>query len=141
TLGTFFVLQGVNLGVTKLLTGTVSSPNINQMDGYQSLRAIFSSKFTVGSGAVWISVIYWILFVLAAVWVLQRTKIGNWIFAVGGNAASARAVGVPVTRVKIGLFMLVSSLAWFVGMHTLFRFNSLQSGSGVGNEFLYIIAA
>src|SRR4029079_19053574 len=34
TLGTFFILQGANLGVTKLLAGTVSSPNINQMDGY-----------------------------------------------------------------------------------------------------------
>ena len=46
---------------------------------------------------------------------LQRTRIGNWIYAVGGNAASARAVGVPVTRVKIGLFMTVSFLAWFIG--------------------------
>ena len=26
-------------------------------------------------------------------------------------------------------------------MHTLFKFNTLQSGNGVGNEFLYIIAA
>ena len=34
TLGTFFVLQGANLGVTKLITGAVSTPNINQMDGY-----------------------------------------------------------------------------------------------------------
>ena len=38
TLGTFFVLQGANLGVTKLVTGSVSSPNINQMDGYDSLN-------------------------------------------------------------------------------------------------------
>ena len=29
TLGTFFILQGANLGVTKLVTGSVSSPNIN----------------------------------------------------------------------------------------------------------------
>ena len=34
TLGSFFVLQGANLGVTKLVTGSVSTPNINQMDGY-----------------------------------------------------------------------------------------------------------
>jgi simple sugar transport system permease protein len=33
TLGMFFVLQGANLGVTKLVTGSVSSPNIDQMDG------------------------------------------------------------------------------------------------------------
>ena len=48
---------------------------------------------------------------------------------------------MPVTRVKIGLFMTVSFLGWFVGMHTLYQFNTLQAGNGVGNEFLYIIAA
>src|SRR5699024_4831852 len=31
--------------------------------------------------------------------------------------------------------------AWFVGMHNLFAFDSIQAGQGVGNEFLYIIAA
>ena len=38
TLGTFFILQGVNLGVTKLVTGSVSTPNINQMNGYDIAR-------------------------------------------------------------------------------------------------------
>ena len=70
-----------------------------------------------------------------------RTRVGNWIFAAGGNAASARAVGVPVPKVKIGLFMGVAFLAWFYGMHLLFNFSSVQSGLGVGNEFIYIIAA
>jgi len=79
--------------------------------------------------------------VAIASWVLLRTKVGNWIYAVGGNQASARAVGVPVTRVKIGLFMTVSFLAWFIGMHLLYRFNTVQAGNGVGQEFLYIIAA
>jgi simple sugar transport system permease protein len=37
--------------------------------------------------------------------------------------------------------MLVGFMAWFVGMHQLFNFNVVQSGQGVGNEFLYIIAA
>ncbi len=49
TLGTFFVLQGANLGVTKLVTGSVSTPNINQMDGYGSLDAIFASSFKIGA--------------------------------------------------------------------------------------------
>jgi len=141
TLGTFFVLQGANLGVTKLVTGSVSSPNINQMDGYGSLNAIFAAQFQIGSITLDITVIWWLLFTALAAYVLQRTKIGNWIYAVGGNAASARAVGVPVTRVKIGLFMTVAFLGWFAGMHYLYRFNVLQAGNGVGNEFLYIIAA
>jgi simple sugar transport system permease protein len=141
TLGTFFVLQGANLGVTKLVTGAVSTPNINQMDGYTSLGKIFASSFKIGDITVWTSVLWWAFFVALAAWILQRTKIGNWIYAVGGDVNSARAVGVPVLRVKIGLFMTVSFLGWFVGMHTLYRFNTLQAGIGVGNEFIYIIAA
>ena len=141
TLGTFFVLQGANLGVTKLVTGSVSTPNINQMDGYSSLNAIFAANIPVGPVNISITVLWWLGFVALSTYILQRTKIGNWIFAVGGNAASARAVGVPVTKVKVGLFMTVAFLAWFMGMHTLYRYNTLQAGIGIGNEFLYIIAA
>jgi simple sugar transport system permease protein len=141
TLGTFFVLQGANLGVTKLVTGSVSTPDITQIQGFDSLAAIFSSSFKVGGVTIWITVIWWFLFVALAAWLLQRTRTGNWIYAVGGNPDSARAVGVPVIKTKIGLFMTVSFLGWFVGMHTLYRFNTLQAGNGVGNEFLYIIAA
>src|ERR1700712_2707433 len=141
TLGTFFVLQGVNLGVTKLVTGSVSTPNINQMTGYTSLEKVFASSFHVGSVNVSIIVVWWFAFVAIASWVLLRTQVGNWIYAVGGNQASARAVGVPVLKVKVGLFMTVSFLAWFMGMHTLYNFNTIQAGNGVGNEFLYIIAA
>ncbi|WP_345801281.1 ABC transporter permease [Microbacterium sp. AZCO] len=141
TLGSFFVLQGANLGITKMVSGAVSSPDISEMAGYDVMSAIFAGSFQIGGVTIWNTVIYWFVFVAISGWVLQRTRIGNWIYAVGGNAASARAVGVPVVRVKIGLFMTVSFLAWFVGMHTLYRFNTLQAGNGVGNEFLYIIAA
>jgi len=141
TLGTFFVLQGANLGVTKLVTGSVSGPNPSQMDGYDSLRFIFAHVFQIGSVQLNITVIWWLLFTALAAYILQRTRIGNWIYAVGGNASSARAVGVPVTRVKVGLFMTVAFLGWFTGMHYLYNFNVLQAGNGVGNEFLYIIAA
>ena len=141
TLGTFFILQGVNLGVTKLVTGSVSTPDINTMNGFSSLAKVFASTFTIGSVRLSIIVVWWFVFVALASWVLLRTKIGNWIYAVGGNQASARAVGVPVLKVKVGLFMTVSFLGWFMGMHTLYNFNTIQAGNGVGNEFLYIIAA
>lgn len=141
TLGTFFVLQGANLGITKLLTGQVASQNVSDMDGFNSLQAIFASSFTIGSVTVRITVVWWLFFVIVATWMLARTRIGNWIYAVGGNAASARAVGVPVNRVKIAMFMGVGFLAWFYGMHRLFAFNTIQAGEGIGNEFLYIIAA
>jgi simple sugar transport system permease protein len=141
TLGTFFVLQGVNLGVTKLVTGAVSTQNVSDMQGFDSAKAIFASSFDIFGVTVKITVVWWLLFVLVATWTLNRTRIGNWIFAVGGNPASARAVGVPVNKVKIALFMGVGFLAWFSGMHQLFAFNTIQAGGGVGQEFLFIIAA
>jgi simple sugar transport system permease protein len=141
TLGSFFMLSGINLGVTKLVTGTVATQNVADMDGFASARAIFASEFAVGGVTIRVTVLWWIFFVALATWILLRTRLGNWIFAVGGNAASARAVGVPVNKVKIGLFMGVALMCWFYGMHQLFAFNTVQSGQGVGNEFLYIIAA
>jgi simple sugar transport system permease protein len=141
TLGTFFILQGANLGITKLVTGAVSTQNVSDIQGFESAKAFFSSTFTIFGVSVKITVVWWILFVLLATWILNRTRTGNWVFAVGGNAASARAVGVPVNKVKIGLFMGVGFLAWFSGMHQLFAFNTIQAGGGVGQEFLFIIAA
>jgi simple sugar transport system permease protein len=141
TLSSFFVLQGLNLGVTKLITGAVATPNINQLDGFESAQAIFASNVNLGFMSLDVTVLWWVLFVAVGTWVLLRTRVGNWIFASGGNEASARAVGVPVRKVKIGLFMAVGFLAWFLGMHLLMNFSSVQAGIGVGNEFVYIIAA
>jgi simple sugar transport system permease protein len=141
TLSTFFILQGVNLGVTKLVTGQVATPNINQLDGFGAARALFASDLDLGFMRLKITVLWWLVFVAVATWLLLRTRVGNWIFASGGNEASARAVGVPVRKVKIGLFMGVGFLAWFLGMHLLFNFSTVQAGIGVGNEFIYIIAA
>ena len=141
TLASFLMLTGINLAVTKLVTGQVATPSISDMQGFDSAKAVFSSSFSLFGVSIRITVVWWVVFTLVATWVLMRTRIGNWIFAVGGDQESARAVGVPVTKVKIGLFMFVGFCAWFVGMHLLFAFNTVQSGQGIGNEFFYIIAA
>jgi simple sugar transport system permease protein len=141
SLGTFFMLEGLNLALTRTITNQVASPDISNIQGFSSAQKVFATSFTIGGVSINITVIYWIVFVLIATWILLRTRIGNWIFSVGGNAPSARAVGVPVARMKIGLFMAVGFMAWFTGMHTLLLFNTIQSGQGVGNEFVYIIAA
>ena len=59
----------------------------------------------------------------------------------GGDEAAARASGVPVRRTKIALYVFVAVSAWLLGMHLLFGYGVVQSGEGVGNEFVYIIAA
>jgi len=102
TLGTFFILQGLNLGVTRMLSGTVSSSSISDMDGFQFGPEVFASDFNLGPINVKILVLWWILFVVVASWCCQKTKVGNWSSrSAWGRCGSARAVGVPVKRVKI----------------------------------------
>ncbi|MEU2392749.1 ABC transporter permease [Streptomyces sp. NPDC007369] len=141
TLGTFLMLTGLNLGFTKLISGTVSTKRISDMEGFPSARALFASQWTVGEVTLKVTVLWWIALVAVATWILLRTRAGNWIFAVGGASDAARAVGVPVVKTRIGLYMGVALCAWISGQHILFSYDVVQSGEGVGNELLYIIAA
>ncbi|MDE0607547.1 MAG: hypothetical protein OXH78_10405 [Acidimicrobiaceae bacterium] len=87
------------------------------------------------------SILWFIAVTAVATFVLGRTKFGSWIFAVGGNKEAARQVGVPAAKTKTQLFMIVSGAAWLVGLLLAFRLQTLQSGTGNGLEFEYIIAA
>lgn len=141
TLATFLMLTGLNLAITRIVAGGVSSPDVSRLDGFAVAQQVFAADIPIGGVNVKITVFIWVALVAIASFILLRTRVGNWIFAVGGDENAARAVGVPVTKTKIGLFMGVGFCAWIAGMHNLFAFNVVQSGEGVGNEFLYIIAA
>jgi simple sugar transport system permease protein len=140
TLATFFILQGVNLGVTKAITDQVLVGGIDDVGGYDSANKIFGGSFWAPHDFQ-ITLLWWIAITAAATWVLARTRVGNWIFGVGGDANAARNVGVPVMRVKIGLFMATSFFAALTGIMIAMRLGSVQAGQGVGEEFQYIIAA
>ncbi|MFI7383731.1 ABC transporter permease [Streptomyces sp. NPDC049813] len=141
TLGTFLMLTGMNLGFTKLISGTVSTKSISDMEGFSSAKSVFASTFTLGGVDFKITIVWWLALILVATWILLRTRVGNWIFAVGGDLDAARAVGVPVNKTKIGLYMGVAFGAWISGQHLLFSYDVVQSGEGVGNELIYIVAA
>ncbi|MFZ3560766.1 ABC transporter permease [Streptomyces sp. BH055] len=141
TLGTFLMLTGMNLGFTKLISGTVSTKSIADMEGFDSAKSVFASTFSIGGVDFKITILWWLALVLVATWILLRTRVGNWIFAVGGDLDAARAVGVPVNKTKIGLYMGVAFGAWISGQHLLFSYDVVQSGEGVGNELIYIVAA
>ncbi len=140
TLGTFFILQGVNLGGTLAITGAVYITDIDSASGYGWARKVFASS-------VWsphdfqIRVFWWLAITAIATWVLTRTRTGNWIFAVGGDKVAARNVGVPVLRTKIALFMTTSTMASLLGTMTALQLRSIQAGEGIGREFEFIIAA
>ena len=141
TLATFFILQGMNLAVTKMITGTVSIQGMSAVEGFGAVKVIFGSSFNLFGTDVKISIVWWIAVTVLATWLLLRTRSGNWIFAVGGQITSSRQAGVPVMKVKMGLFMTTAGAGWLVGMLQLFDVSTVQATTGIGQEFIYIICA
>jgi simple sugar transport system permease protein len=141
TLATFFILRGVNVGITLLVTHQVYVGGIDQAAGFESARKLFNTTLEV-FGVTWRTpILWWFVLIIIAHWILIRTKYGSWIFAVGGDVDAARNVGVPAQRVKVALFVLTAVAAWLVGMMSIVRLRSAAAGQGVGQEFYYIIAA
>ena len=141
TLGMFLGLQGLNLGITKQVTNTVQVSNLNLVPGYHALNNILGSTVTVGGAKFQIAIVWWVAFTAVASWVLLKTRFGNWIFATGGDANASKNVGVPTDRTTIGLFMITSAAAWFVGNTSIVRFHSIQAQFGIGQELYFIVAA
>jgi simple sugar transport system permease protein len=141
TLGSFLMLQGLNLGVTKLVTNTVQVNNFDQVQGYRVLHAILASTIRIGGVPFQIAIVWWVVVTIAGSWLLLKTRFGNWIFAVGGERNASTNVGVPVKRTTITLFMITSTAAWFIGNTQITRLTSIQAQAGFGQELIYIVAA
>jgi simple sugar transport system permease protein len=140
TLGTFFMLRGINAGLTIKITGGVSINDIDQAPGFNAAHKLFASMIWAKYGLS-VTVLWWAGLVAAGAWALARMRFGNWIFSSGGDPVAARNVGVPVARTKILLFMLTSTVAAFWGVMTAVALRGMQSNEGVGREFEFIIAA
>ncbi len=120
------------IGLVAILIGLISRLLWTTSDEIESGVAVANFRM---------SILWFIAFTAVATFVLGRTKFGSWIFAVGGNKEAARQIGVPAAKTKTQLFMIVSGAAWLVGLLLAFRLQTLQSGTGNGLEFEYIIAA
>ncbi len=91
-----------NQTIVRLPAGAADSP---------ALRLFSAPLFTIDRAVFRVELLWWLAVVVVASWVLLRTRFGNWIFAVGGSAQASRYVGVPVSRVKIILFMTTAAAA------------------------------
>ncbi len=141
TLASLFIIRGVTVGMTRIITGRTQVGGLQKLPGFDSAARLFASDFMLFGTAFPISIIWWILVAAISTWVLLRTQFGNWIFAVGGNPVAARMVGVPVTRVKILLFMNTALAAWLVSMLEVANTRSADVLRGEMREFYAIIAA
>ena len=97
TLATMLMVMGGMLGLSIALTGSTSISATST----GSAAFLFAGEWR----ELHVSIIYWIILIVVATWVMQRTPFGNWVYATGGNGQTARLAGVPVARVKITLFI------------------------------------
>ncbi len=88
-----------------------------------------------------VEIVWFVVLTAIATWVLLRTPVGNWIFASGGDAVAAKNSGVPVRKVKIGLFVLAALCAALVAVITVLDSGSTDARRGFQKEFEAIIAA
>ncbi|TMC17608.1 MAG: ABC transporter permease [Chloroflexi bacterium] len=141
TLGTAYILLGATTGITSIVTNGLTVVNgIDQAPGYSSAHAIFATA--LGGGQQFPIEILWALALVAlATWLLLGTSFGNWIFGVGGDAHAARNIGVPVTRVKILLFIGTAVCSCLLAIILDVKFTNADVLRGQGNEFYAIVAA
>jgi D-xylose transport system permease protein len=72
---------------------------------------------------------------------LSSTRLGRYAFAIGGNAEAARLSGIPVTRVKIAVYLLTAVLTAVAAMIAASRGNGVTPGNFAANRELHVITA
>lgn len=136
TLGTLYVFRGLTIAGTRTLTGRTQLGGLEEVSGFEAAKLFFGSQV----GPFRVSIFWWIGLALAGTWILRRTPWGNWILGTGGSSEAARNLGVPVSRVKIGLFMTTALAACLVSVLQVVRFTGANTLRGELQEFRAIIA-
>jgi ribose transport system permease protein len=97
----------------------------------------------IGAGIVFgIPVPVWIaaIVVLIAVFITQKTKLGRYIYAIGGNEQAAKLSGINIKKVKLTVYALAGALAALGGVIVTARLDSAQPNAGISYELDAIAA-
>ncbi|MBD8511550.1 ribose ABC transporter permease [Photobacterium sp. 2_MG-2023] len=131
TLVTMTLLRGVTMVYTD--GRPVSTGFTDTADAF----AWFGTGYVLGIPVpVWLMVV-----VFAAVWyLLNHTRFGRYVYALGGNESATRLSGINVDRVKIGVYAICGLLAALAGIIVTSRLSSAQPTAGMGYELDAIAA-
>ncbi|MEO0760501.1 MAG: ABC transporter permease [Pseudomonadota bacterium] len=162
TLAFLFILQGASLvGLKWFSGGSTQMRGVRQATENDWLTPLFSGDAfgglfrwlaeigvidTFRSGlprvpGIPVEILWFIALAIAATFVLTRTPLGNWIFASGGDKNAAANSGVPVRKVKNGLFIFTACCAALLAIITVLDAGSTDARRGFQKEFEAIIAA
>ncbi|NRA53076.1 MAG: ABC transporter permease [Gammaproteobacteria bacterium] len=123
TIGMMFSVMGLTLGLSVLITGSTSA----------SITPSELSQFLLGQfigGMFQVTILWWFAAIIVFGYILHVSRIGNWIFALGGDRVSARNAGIPTEKLTISLFMMSSLAASFVGISQAMVYQSAQVAGG-----------
>lgn len=133
TMGTLFSIAGLTLFLSIYLTDTTAV----------ALKAPAWAKAMFGDfyfGSYQVIILWWLGMTAIYIYFLHFSPWGNWLYAMGGDKISARNAGIPTNKLTIGMFMLSSLSASFVGICQTILFNSAQVSSGMSFIFNTIIS-
>ncbi len=85
---------------------------------------------------VWISSII----VAIAILIMQKTKLGRYIYAIGGNESAATLSGIDVKKIKVIVYTIAGGLAAAGGLLVTSRLDAAQPNAGTGYELDSIAA-
>ncbi|WP_170832542.1 ribose ABC transporter permease [Vibrio cholerae] len=131
TLVTMTLLRGVTMVYTD--GRPISTGFTDTADTF----AWFGTGYALGIPVpVWLMVV-----VFASAWyLLNHTRFGRYVYAVGGNESATRLSGINVDRVKIGVYAICGLLAALAGIIVTSRLSSAQPTAGMGYELDAIAA-
>jgi simple sugar transport system permease protein len=128
TLGMTIVLAGLQNGIVKAQTLF----NLPKAFGY--LGSAYFGQVPVSF------VVTAVIFVLVGLF-LRYHRTGRALYAVGGNAAAARAAGIKVERIKIGAYVAGSMLAALGGLMEAGRVSAVTGQQGYGEGIIFSVFA
>lgn len=87
-----------------------------------------TSKIVIRGMPIVAPIVLFILFV--GTFVLDRTRFGRYVYAVGGNPEAARRAGINVSAIRIGCFVICSTLSVVAGLFNALRVSTIESTAG-----------
>jgi simple sugar transport system permease protein len=129
----------VTLGMTILLAG-IQDGIVKGQSPY-NLPKVFGYLGSANVGVIPVSLIVAaVIFVLAGLF-LRYHRTGRAIYAVGGNLAAARAAGIKVNRIRIGVYVAGSVLAAVGGLMEAGRVSQVAPNQGYGEGIIFSVFA
>jgi ribose transport system permease protein len=87
-----------------------------------------------------VATLVFLLLAAVATFVLNNTRYGRYVFAVGGNEKAARLSGIPVEAVKISVYAITGLMAGVAGIVHAGQFSFGSPNDGTGYELNAIAA-